>query len=89
MGCCCGKLLQSRIKHGKSCTSQASLVGKTVIITGCNTGIGKETAVDLAKRGGKIIMACRSEERALPALAEVRQNPIIDHPTTINVMCVP
>ena len=72
MGCCCAKALQNRIHHGGVCRSEASLAGKTVIITGCNTGIGKETAVDLAQRGAKIIMACRSEERALPALAEVR-----------------
>jgi len=73
MGGCCGRFLQSRFSHGRSCTSNASIEGKTVIITGCNTGIGKETAVDLAKRGGKIIMACRSEERALPAVAEVKE----------------
>ena len=45
--------------------------GKIVIITGANTGIGKETAIDLAKRGGKIYMACRDVTRGETAVKEV------------------
>ncbi|KAK7507085.1 hypothetical protein BaRGS_00001936, partial [Batillaria attramentaria] len=45
--------------------------GKTVIVTGANTGIGKETAKELARRGGRVILACRDLERAEKARAEI------------------
>ena len=47
------------------------LIGKTVVITGANTGIGYETALDLAKRGAKIIMACRDLTKAAEAKSKV------------------
>ena len=47
--------------------------GKIVVITGANSGIGKETAIDLAKRGGKIYIACRDIKRGEEALKEVKE----------------
>jgi NADP-dependent 3-hydroxy acid dehydrogenase YdfG len=42
-----------------------------VIITGANCGIGKETAKFIAKKGAKIIMACRNMQTAAEARGKV------------------
>lgn len=47
--------------------------GKVFVVTGANTGIGKVTALELAKLGGKVILACRSEARAQPVVEEIIQ----------------
>ncbi|XP_030623395.1 retinol dehydrogenase 12 [Chanos chanos] len=55
----------------KNWTSDVRLDGKTAIVTGANTGIGKETAKDLAKRGARVIIACRDMERAQEAANDI------------------
>ncbi|EDV92435.1 retinol dehydrogenase 12 [Drosophila grimshawi] len=45
--------------------------GKVVIVTGCNTGIGKETVLELARRGAKIYMACRDPSRCEATRIEI------------------
>ncbi|WP_026262074.1 oxidoreductase [Spirosoma panaciterrae] len=47
--------------------------GKTVIITGGNTGIGYETALALVKAGAAVTLACRDLEKADKAAEAIRQ----------------
>lgn len=49
------------------------LRGKTIIVTGANSGIGKATAAELLRRQGRVIMACRNRERAEKAAQEIKQ----------------
>ena len=52
-------------------TSGLDLSGRTILLTGCNSGIGKETLRVLAKRGAHVIAAARTVEKAQSACDEV------------------
>lgn len=47
--------------------------GKLCMITGANSGIGKATAIGLAKMGATIVMVCRNKERGEEALNDIRR----------------
>jgi NAD(P)-dependent dehydrogenase (short-subunit alcohol dehydrogenase family) len=49
----------------------AELDGRTFLLTGANTGIGKETARALASRGARLYLACRSESSGRRAVDEI------------------
>ncbi len=50
-------------------TAGLDLTGKTILITGCNSGLGQESARVLASRGARIVGLARTEEKAATALA--------------------
>jgi NAD(P)-dependent dehydrogenase (short-subunit alcohol dehydrogenase family) len=46
---------------------------KTILITGGNAGIGKATAIGLAKTGANIIIGCRDKQRGEEAIADIKR----------------
>jgi NAD(P)-dependent dehydrogenase (short-subunit alcohol dehydrogenase family) len=46
--------------------------GKTVLVTGANTGIGLETAAELASMGASVVLTARDETKGKNAVAEIR-----------------
>jgi NAD(P)-dependent dehydrogenase (short-subunit alcohol dehydrogenase family) len=49
-----------------------SQVGRRVLITGANSGIGYYAALELARKGAHVLMACRSSAKGAQALARLR-----------------
>ncbi|KAM9810626.1 retinol dehydrogenase 14 [Neosynchiropus ocellatus] len=60
------------LKKRRYCTDLKRLDGKTVVITGGNAGIGKETAVAMAMRGARVIIACRDADKAEAAVRDIK-----------------
>ncbi len=47
--------------------------GKVFIITGANSGLGKEATFRLAKKNAEVVMACRNEEKGRQSMNEIKE----------------
>lgn len=65
------------------CQSQATMEGKTVIVTGATSGVGRETAKELARRKARVIIGCRNlntaKDVAQEIFEETKQLVVIKH----------
>lgn len=50
---------------------EANLSSKTYVVTGSNTGIGKEIARGLNRLGARVILACRDQTKAAAARDDI------------------
>ncbi len=50
--------------------------GRTILVTGANTGIGYEAARVLAERGARVLIGCRSAQRAEAARQRIMEKPV-------------
>jgi len=51
-----------------------NLTGLNIVITGGNTGLGKSSAIKLARMGATVCIACRDKKRASKAVEEIKLN---------------
>ncbi|XP_034741579.1 dehydrogenase/reductase SDR family member 12 [Etheostoma cragini] len=62
---------EAAAKHFAPADLDVNLSGRSFMITGANSGIGKATAQEIANRGGTIHMVCRNKGRAEAAKDEI------------------
>ena len=66
-----GYLLFSTTQAGEKYEPDFDLKGKTYVITGATSGIGKATAEQLAKRNARVIMACRNRDKCVQVRRDI------------------
>eukprot|EP01041_Mallomonas_annulata_P011369 gene11369-23794_t len=59
------------LSDGPTFSESVDMTGKTVVITGANTGLGKETAIKLAGLGADVIILCKTPEKGAIASQEI------------------
>lgn len=56
-------LIRNFIRTTEFCDADARFDGKTIVVTGGSSGMGRTLSVELARRGARVIVACRTKAR--------------------------
>ncbi|MEN3335145.1 MAG: retinol dehydrogenase 12 [Blastocatellia bacterium] len=54
-------------------SDHANMNGKVCLVTGANSGLGKVTALELARMKARVVMVCRDRAKGEAALAEIKE----------------
>ena len=62
---------RGRVHGAMASVPAGSMIGKLCVVTGANTGIGKEIAREFARAGARVVLACRDRDRAAVAARDI------------------
>lgn len=71
--------------YSRAMATLPNLAGKVSLVTGANTGIGRVTALELARAGAHVILACRSADKAAPVVDQIRREAGVDRASAVSL----